>query len=122
MNTFVTLALAESEKTLTTSEKLSQMLNTALTGYLLVFAVMALIWAILEIFGMVFGEKKNGKKITEEESNTGNIAISQETFSDASENDEAETVAAIIAAISAYTDKPQTSFRVVSFKKVGNNR
>lgn len=109
------MSLAGASETLTLSEKLSQILSTAVTGYLLVFAVMALIWGILEIFGKVFGGKKRGDEKPEP------TVIKKEETAPEAADDEREVVAAIMAAISAYTDKPQSSFRVVSFKKVGNN-
>ena len=101
---------------LTLSEKLNSILTTGVGGYLLVFAILALIWLILAIFGKAF-EKKNEKpektkpEIVPVEPTPAPVATA------APETDDAAVVAAIVAAISAYTGKAPAGFRVVSFRK-----
>ncbi len=109
---FTTLSLFPEEvsSSMTLSEKLSSIFSTAIIGFLVVFAVLAIIWGILEIFGKIFGRETKTDKLPEK-------AVVSETVATEPTSDERETVAAIAAAISAYTDKPITSFRVVSFKK-----
>ncbi len=105
----------EVSSSMTLSEKLSDIFNTAVIGFAVVFTVLGLIWIILEIFGKIFAEKAESEpKVT---------PVAAETEPQASEknqyvyDDNQETVAAIMAAISAYSNKPISSFRVVSFRR-----
>lgn len=89
--------------------------STLLFGMLVVFAVLAVIFLILSLMQACFSGLKKQKKPQ---------AVSAEppieaTISTASEEsaDDTAVVAAIIAAISAYTEQAPSSFRVVSFKK-----
>ncbi len=109
---FTTLSLFPEEvsSSMTLSEKLSSIFSTAVIGFLVVFAVLAIIWGILEIFGKIFGREAKTDAPAEK------TVIPEKTAAEQVPKEE-ETVAAIVAAISAYTDKPATSFRVVSFKK-----
>ena len=105
---------------MTLSEKLENILTTGVGGYILVFAVMALIWIILELFGKVFSrnsaKKPESAKKEETAAEPAETAPESAFVPEAYVSDE-ETVAAIVAAISAYTGKAQTSFRVVSFRR-----
>ena len=100
---------------LTLSEKLSSILTTGVGGYLLVFVVLALIWFILAILGKFFDRKANSTTVTETAPVTP--APAPEPVSASPVSDDGETVAAIVAAISAYSGKPASGFRVVSFRK-----
>ena len=104
------------KKSLTLSDKLGYILNTALVGYLLVFAVLAVIWVIIEIFGKVLHRKDKTDVSAEQKVVVDAVTETEETET---KNDE-ELVAVIAAAISAYTEKPLSSFRVVSFRKNNN--
>lgn len=99
----------EVSSTLTLSEKFGTVFSTAVIGYIVVFAVLAIIWGILEIFGKVFN-KKTDKAVTLPAPEPAAIPVAE------ADNTE-EIVAAITAAISMYSDRPASSFRVVSFKK-----
>lgn len=101
------------------SEKLENILTTAVGGYLLVFVILALIWILLEIFGrMISGKKPKKEKASISEPVPGPVAEAvEQTPSYYEEEDDTEIVAAITAAISAYDGKPIGSFRVVSFRK-----
>lgn len=99
----------EVSSTLTLSEKFGTVLSTAVVGYLVVFIVLAIIWGILEIFGKVFNKKTDkAVSLPAPEPDATPVAEADNT---------GETVAAIIAAISMYSDRPASSFRVVSFRK-----
>lgn len=102
---------------LTLSEKIESILTTGIGGYLLVFAVLALIWLILAVFGKAF-DKKNE---TESKAKTVEAAKTEPApvpvAPALSEQDDTAVVAAIVAAISAYTGKPAGGFRVVSFRR-----
>jgi hypothetical protein len=101
------------------AEKLETILTTAIGGYVLVFIVLALIWGILELFHFAFVGKKEAAPSPQPKPSVEPVPVIEEapqTFAPAIDNEE-EIVAAIMAAISAYTDKPTSSFRVVSFRK-----
>ena len=111
MFTAFSLFPEEVSSTLTLSEKFGTVLSTAVVGYLVVFTVLALIWGILEIFGKVFN-KKTDKAVTLPAPEPAAIPVAE-----ADNDNTEEIVAAITAAISMYSDKPASSFRVVSFRK-----
>ena len=104
----------------TWAEKLETILTTAVGGFLLVFLVLAIIWLLLEIIGKAFAKGTVKTPLAEEEKEALPIAdepsapVSAAPTSVASDE---EIVAAIMAAISAYTGKPMSRFRVVSFRK-----
>ncbi len=101
---------------LTLSEKLESILTTCVAGFALVFAVLGLIWFLLTIFGKFFdkspkpeAEKKPEQPVQPSVPEPAPVAPSAQ--------DDTAVVAAIVAAISAYTGKPAGGFRVVSFRK-----
>lgn len=99
---------------LTLSEKLNQILTTGIGGYILVFAVLALIWFILALFGKLFDKKP---KINKVESVSAPKPEPISPVPAPTEQDDKAVVAAIVAAISAYEGKPTSAFKVVSFRK-----
>lgn len=99
------------------AEKLETILTTAVGGYVLIFIVLALIWGILELFHLAFvGKKETAPQPKQPAEPAPVIEEAPQAPAPAIDNEE-EIVAAIMAAISAYTDKPTSSFRVVSFRK-----
>lgn len=100
---------------LSLSEKLNSILTTGVGGYLLVFVVLALIWFILAIFGKAFEKKEKPEK--EEAPAPAPTPAPVAPAPAAPVADDTAVVAAIVAAISAYTGKPAGGFRVVSFRK-----
>ncbi len=114
------LILAES---ISWSERLNYIGTGTLLGLGVVFAVLILLWVILEIFHFCFSKAtgtEKGKTLKPE------VPASAQQSAEASDaiiaadecGDECELAAAITAAVAVYTDLPQTGFRVVSFKKV----
>lgn len=104
---------------LTLSEKLESILTTGVGGYLLVFVVLALIWFLLAIFGKLFDRKPKEEADKEIEA-APKAAPEPEPVPvapAAQDQDDAAIVAAIVAAISAYSGKSAGGFRVVSFRK-----
>ena len=99
------------------SEKLESFLTSGVAGYILVFTVLGLIWLILEIFGRLLSAKPKEESTEIVIEKTPAIPEPQPVVEEAAASDDAEIVAAIVAAISAYTNKPANGFRVVSFKK-----
>jgi len=103
----------------TWADKLETILTTAVGGFLLVFLVLAIIWLILEIFGKIFAKGTEKASIVKEEEFPLPTTLESPAPASApvSSSSEEEVVAAIMAAISAYTGKPVSRFRVVSFRK-----
>ena len=100
-----------------------------LFGMAVVFAVLILIWAILTLFKIIFYDIPNKKsaeakpvasETTPEPPAPAPVpepvveAVSEPAL------DDAEIAAAIAAAIAVVLDKPQTSFRVVSFRRTAS--
>ena len=105
-------------------ERVLMGLQVMLFGMAVVFAVLILLWGILEIFRVIFYEIPK-KKAAEAEKKPAEPAAPAPAPVEApvetvEETDDAEIVAAITAAISVVMDKPQTSFRVVSFRRTAS--
>ena len=108
----------------TLADRVSEALSVSLLGLGTIFAVLALLWGVLEIFRFFFydlpNKRKNGEKAENASANTASAApapaVQPAVVSGTSDE---EIVAAITAAISVVMDKPATSFRVVSFRRTG---
>ena len=103
--------------------------SVALLGMVTVFAVLAILWLVIEIFHAVLtaAEKSKGKpkkKAGSAETAPELPAVTEPAViideAPVPQDDEAEIVAAISAALAEYLNVPQSSFRVVSFKKAAN--
>jgi sodium pump decarboxylase gamma subunit len=110
--------------TLTFSERLGLGLKVLLFGMAVVFSVLLLIWGVLSLFRIIFfrDPKKETAEISPEKE-AATAPIAEEVIPEAQPDDN-ELIAAITAAIAAVleseTDKPQTSFRVVSFRRTAS--
>ena len=94
--------------------------STLLLGMAMVFTVVGIIFLSLQIMRAVF--TKNAAKAKKAEKAVQNVAAKTEEPAPVAEpaaapEDDCAIVAAIVAAISAYTGKAPEGFRVVSFKK-----
>lgn len=94
----------------------------AILGFATVLLVLAAIWGILAVFGVVF----SGKKRSESKAEPAKVA---EAPKPSPSSDDGAVVAAITAAITmlladeaARENKEPQGFRVVSFKRAGKNR
>ena len=102
------------------NDRLSYMGIGALMGMVVVFAVLALLWLILEVFGVVARNKPGQSAPASQVTEPAPVAEPAPA-----ENDE-EIVAAITAALAIYMEEAKATnpsingFRVVSFKKVGS--
>ena len=91
-------------------------LKTALLGMGVIFAVLIILWAVLSVFKLVF--YKGGKKEASEAVSAGAPTAAPAPVPVApTATDDAELIAAITAAIAVVMDAPETSFRVVSFRR-----
>ena len=96
------MMLAAADQAMTMGERVTMGLQVLLFGMAVVFSVLILIWGILVLFRVIFYD------------------IPAPTAVEEPEADEAEVVAAITAAVALMLDKPQTSFRVVSFRRTAS--
>lgn len=96
-------------------------LQTALIGMSVIFTVLVILWAVLALFKVVLykdpNKSKKGEPKTEEVSEELDAATLE---SNESKPNEEEIVAAITAAVAIMLDKPETSFRVVSFRRTAS--
>lgn len=114
MNTLIMLEAAGGA--LSFSERAGEALEVSFLGMATIFAVLATIWAVLELFRLVFAPTPKKEK----EAKKAEVIIpSVPTAPVANYSNDEEIIAAIMAAISVVTDKPVSSFRVVSFRKTG---
>ena len=101
------------------SEAIGYGLQTALLGMGVIFAVLSILWAVLAVFKLDFYKQPKTEKKPEPVNAPapGPVAAPAPTPAEPAAADDAELVAVITAAIAAMMDAPQTSFRVVSFKR-----
>lgn len=106
--------------TMSFSERLSESLQVSLLGLGTVFAVLALLWGVLELFRLFFYDLPNKRKnaSTEKKAPVKSESAPVAQPAQSVQSDE-ELVAAIVAAVAQVMDKPASSFRVVSFRKTG---
>ena len=105
-------------------ERLVYSLEMTLLGLAAVFAVLAIIWAVLALF-KVFSIASAKKEAAKKKASSPAPEAVQSVVSEPEQSDDDATVAAIMAAISAYISSDEKlseeysgGFRVVSFKKV----
>lgn len=101
------------------SERVMMGLQTTLLGMGVVFLVLIILWAVLGIFSLVFAKPRT-EKTAEAPAPAPVAAPVSEPVPSYSESDDGELVAVITAAIASMMDAPQTSFRVVSFRRTAS--
>ncbi len=97
--------------------------ETLLIGMLIVFAMLFVIYLALVAIRAILGRKKDEAAQPKEAQPLASAPapqITQTPATAAQATDDRALVAAISAAIAAYTGEAPTSFRVVSFKKRGS--
>ena len=99
------------------ADRLSAAGQTVVLGMLAVFAVLAVLWLVLAIMGKFFTNGTNKPKEEKKEAPAAPIAVAEAVQTPAPVANDEEIVAAITAAISLMLDKPQSAFRVVSFRQ-----
>ena len=109
----------------TFADRVSEALSVSLLGIGTVFAVLAVLWGVLEIFRFFFYDlpKRSSGEVKKEEKTAKPVKPAPVSAPVAAPvvntGSDAELVAAISAAIAVVLDKPATSFRVVSFRRTG---
>jgi len=104
--------------TQTLAEKLAIGTEVALMGIAIVFAVLSILWGVLEIFRVVFYDiprKRAAKAAAPAETSPIELAVEPEN------GREEELIAAITAAVALATEKSPDTFRVVSFRRTGRH-
>ncbi len=92
--------------------------QTLLLGMAAIFAVLAVLWIVLAIAGKLLSRDVSESKATSAPAvPTVQAAPAPVAAPVAPVSDDEEIVAAITAAISVMLDKPQSAFRVVSFRQ-----
>ena len=120
MNVTLLAGAAQITKDSSVLDRLTLGGSTLLLGMAMVFTVLGIIFISLQIMRAVF--TKNAAKAKKAENAVQNVAAKTEEPAPveapaAAPEDDCAIVAAIVAAISAYTGKAPEGFRVVSFKK-----
>ncbi len=99
------------------TERLSatQALLTTVIGLIVVFVILAILIGFIELMHVLLKEKPEKKQTAE-----NNERISAGVMAEAPDGDfaqDGEFIAAVSAAISVYTGKPNGSFKIKSIKK-----
>ena len=111
---------AAADQAMTMGERVTMGLQVLLFGMAVVFSVLILIWGILVLFRVIFYDIPNKKKAPAKPAETAPVKEATPEPEPAPTAVEAEVVAAITAAVALMLDKPQTSFRVVSFRRTAS--
>ena len=124
MNTTLLMLAADASafENMTFADRVSESLRISLLGMGMVFAVLAVLWLVLEVFRYVFYDLQNKGK--HDEKKPEKPAVKAEpapapAVTQVAAAEDTEIVAAITAALCVMLDKPATGFRVVSFRKTG---
>lgn len=100
------------------ADRLSAAGQTLVLGMVAVFAVLAILWIVLAVMGRFFtGASPRSEKKEKAPAASAPKAVQTAPAPTAPESNDEEIVAAITAAISVMLDKPQSAFRVVSFRQ-----
>lgn len=91
--------------------------QTLLVGMLVVFAMLFVIYLVMIALQAFFTKKKNSHPTEAPASETQSPIPNTPDPAPAISTNDTDIIAAITAAIAAYTDKSPSSFRVVSFKR-----
>lgn len=131
MNQLLSAATTQAEHFVgnTFGERASYALSHTGVGMLIIFAVLAVIWAVLAVFKVIFAGKTDKKeKVAETPEKKSEVVPSTPapvaTVPIAASSTDEEIVAAITAAITLMREAEGTSgtFRVVSFRRTGGAR
>lgn len=104
-------------------ERITMGLETMAFGMIVIFAVLMLIWGILELFHIAFHGVSKEKKAPAPKKVAPAPApapVAPQPVASPVQDDGA-LIAAITAAIAVAMQQPTTSFRVVSFKRTNKN-
>ena len=105
---------------MTLLEKLGQGVPIAIIGYVMVFVVLGILWAIIEIMHIALAPKKPKDKTVKsvETSQTSLIDQKVEDVNKVDEIDEGELVAVLTAAVAASLNTSTYNLKIKSFKRI----
>ena len=106
------LEISMTQKNIPFGEAALYGLQMLLIGMAIVFAVLALLWGILELSGQIF-KKLTGAPAPKVEKKPEPVAVAEA----APATDDLELIAVLTAAVAAMESAPAARFRVVSFKR-----
>lgn len=107
----------------TVGEKLAVGGEVTLRGIVTVFAVLILIWMLVEVLHLLLGDKTKTTKKAKETPVAEVVAapeVATPIAEEASATPDYELIAVITAAVAAASGSSPNSFRVVSFKRANN--
>lgn len=107
----------------TVGDKLAVGAEVTLRGMGTVFAVLVMIWMLVEVLHLILGDKKKKQKkaVVIESITTPTVSPSvNEVTTTESQAPDYELIAVISAAVAAASGASPSSFRVVSFKRANN--
>ena len=108
------------------AETLEMMWQMPLLGMGMIFAVLAILWAVLVLFKFIFAKPAPKKKSEPVASKAEPVAVPEPVVAPAANND-AELIAVLTAAIVAYeasqgNEVAPDGFRVVSFRRTNGGK
>ncbi len=94
---------------------ITQMLVIAVMGIFMVFAVLSILWAVIEImhFFVTFAEKRKNKKVS-----IAPAPVAETANPAAAEEDDDELVAVLTAAVAASLNTSTYNLKIKSFRRV----
>ena len=95
------------------AETLTQGGVVAVIGICTVFAVLAILWGVLELMRVAFTAKKAPKQKTEAKPQPAPIAVAP-----APAEDEGELIAVLTAAVACCLGKPASSLNIRSYRRI----
>ena len=96
-------------------------LNTSFVTMIIVFSLLIILQYIIKFQSFILNLKiKRAQVNTVDIIDNEDETIVEDDFQD-NFQDDFEVMAVIVAAISAYTDKPESNLRIKSIKRVNNN-
>ena len=112
--------LAASEGAMTFGEKMALGGQVMLLGIGTVFAVLAILWGLVELLHLILSPLSGEKKKKSKEPAPAPAEAAPAPVPAAAPADDLEIVAVITAAIAAASGSSPSSFRVVSFKRAND--
>ena len=103
-------------------EKLGQGVPIAIIGYVMVFVVLGILWAVIELMRVILspkGQKKSKEQaVTTKTPQTSLSDVAVEEVVETEQVDEGELVAVLTAAVAASLNTSTYNLRIKSFKRI----
>ena len=127
LNTVALSLRADGTYTPFSADAVKYALEMTLLGMGMIFAVFAILWAVLAVFKLVFARPEKKKKTVEPPKAEPIATVAPTPAVATTATDDGELIAVLTAAIMAYEaeqnpEAPMTSFRVVSYRRANGGR